>query len=112
MRCLFHSYSFLVPSFSLNIVSKLSFLSVFFWLLHSCLVFSWLFLYCSMFLEMEEDMNIMNQQLKDEDFTEMVKWDKLLPQVVLRVLLVEADDSTRQIIAALLRKCSYRGIHL
>ncbi|CAN1228261.1 Two-component response regulator-like APRR5 [Linum grandiflorum] len=25
-----------------------------------------------------------------------------------RVLLVEADDSTRQIIAALLRKCSYR----
>lgn len=66
-----------------------------------------------MFLEMEEDMNTMNQQLKDdEDFTEMVKWDKLLPQVVLRVLLVEADDSTRQIIAALLRKCSYRGIHL
>nr|GMD20498.1 two-component response regulator-like APRR9 isoform X1 [Ipomoea batatas] len=28
--------------------------------------------------------------------------------MVLRVLLVEADDSTRQIIAALLRKCSYR----
>jgi hypothetical protein len=28
---------------------------------------------------------------------------------VLSVLLVEADDSTRQIIAALLRKCSYRG---
>ncbi|KAF2324953.1 hypothetical protein GH714_021839 [Hevea brasiliensis] len=27
--------------------------------------------------------------------------------MVLRVLLVEADDSTRQIIAALLRKCSY-----
>ena len=31
------------------------------------------------------------------------------PQMVLRVLLVEADDSTRLIIAALLRKCSYRG---
>ncbi|PSS26238.1 Two-component response regulator-like [Actinidia chinensis var. chinensis] len=30
------------------------------------------------------------------------------PRMVLRVLLVEADDSTRLIIAALLRKCSYR----
>ncbi|CAK9143990.1 unnamed protein product [Ilex paraguariensis] len=30
-----------------------------------------------------------------------------LPRMLLRVLLVEADDSTRQIIAALLRKCSY-----
>lgn len=34
---------------------------------------------------------------------EVVRWEKL------RVLLVEADDSTRQIIAALLRKCCYRG---
>nr|XP_009791122.1 PREDICTED: two-component response regulator-like PRR95 [Nicotiana sylvestris] len=32
-----------------------------------------------------------------------------LKKMVLRVLLVEADDATRQIIAALLRKCSYRG---
>ncbi|XP_060203797.1 two-component response regulator-like APRR9 isoform X1 [Lycium barbarum] len=31
-----------------------------------------------------------------------------LPKMVLRVLLVEADDCTRQIIAALLRKCSHR----
>lgn len=31
-----------------------------------------------------------------------------LPRRFLRVLLVESDDSTRQIIAALLRKCSYR----
>ncbi|KAI4384877.1 hypothetical protein MLD38_002971 [Melastoma candidum] len=37
-----------------------------------------------------------------------VKWERFLPRMVLRVLLVEADDSTRQIIAALLRKCSYR----
>lgn len=34
--------------------------------------------------------------------------DQCLPKMVLRVLLVEADDCTRQIIAALLRKCSYR----
>lgn len=39
----------------------------------------------------------------------VVKWERFLPRMVLRVLLVEADDSTRQIIAALLRKCSYRG---
>ncbi|XP_031393059.1 two-component response regulator-like APRR5 isoform X2 [Punica granatum] len=40
--------------------------------------------------------------------TGVVKWERFLPRMVLRVLLVEADDSTRQIIAALLRKCSYR----
>ncbi|XP_020537804.1 two-component response regulator-like APRR5 isoform X2 [Jatropha curcas] len=39
-----------------------------------------------------------------------VKWSKLFPRMVLRVLLVEADDSTRQIIAALLRKCSYKVV--
>ncbi|KAJ4830890.1 hypothetical protein Tsubulata_011114 [Turnera subulata] len=38
----------------------------------------------------------------------VARWDKLLSSMALRVLLVEADDSTRQIIAALLRKCSYR----
>ncbi|MFS7961629.1 putative response regulator and transcription factor RR-A-type family [Helianthus anomalus] len=37
-----------------------------------------------------------------------VRWEKFLPKMVLRVLLVEADDSTRQIITALLRKCSYK----
>lgn len=34
---------------------------------------------------------------------EVVRWERL------RVLLVEADYSTRQIITAILRKCSYRG---
>lgn len=44
-----------------------------------------------------------------------VRWESFLPKMVLRVLLVEADDSTRQIIAALLRKCNYKGnccVHL
>ncbi|KAL0400529.1 UNVERIFIED_CONTAM: Two-component response regulator-like APRR5 [Sesamum latifolium] len=40
--------------------------------------------------------------------TSVVRWERFLPKMVVRVLLVEADDSTRQIIAALLRKCSYR----
>ncbi|CAH8353061.1 unnamed protein product [Eruca vesicaria subsp. sativa] len=38
----------------------------------------------------------------------LVTWERFLPKISLRVLLVEADDSTRQIISALLRKCSYR----
>ncbi|XP_071686154.1 two-component response regulator-like APRR5 [Rutidosis leptorrhynchoides] len=38
----------------------------------------------------------------------VVRWEKFLPKMVLRVLLVEADDCTRQIISALLRKCSYK----
>ncbi|XP_038874792.1 two-component response regulator-like APRR3 isoform X1 [Benincasa hispida] len=37
-----------------------------------------------------------------------IKWERFLPKMRLRVLLVEADDSTRQIITALLRKCCYR----
>ncbi|TYJ07621.1 hypothetical protein E1A91_A11G017800v1 [Gossypium mustelinum] len=39
---------------------------------------------------------------------EAVNWESFLPTMALRVLLVEADDSTRQIVTALLRKCNYR----
>ncbi|KAJ6710240.1 TWO-COMPONENT RESPONSE REGULATOR-LIKE APRR3 ISOFORM X1 [Salix koriyanagi] len=45
---------------------------------------------------------------KDIGSSEVVRWEKFLPKMVLGVLLVEADDSTRQIIVALLRKCGYR----
>ncbi|GMH08825.1 hypothetical protein Nepgr_010665 [Nepenthes gracilis] len=43
-----------------------------------------------------------------EGCSSVVRWERFLPRMALRVLLVEADDSTRQIISALLRKCSYR----
>ncbi|KAF1865285.1 hypothetical protein Lal_00004659 [Lupinus albus] len=43
-----------------------------------------------------------------EELKGLMRWEKFLPKIVLRVLLVEADDSTRQIIAALLRKCNYK----
>ncbi|KAL0928252.1 hypothetical protein M5K25_000125 [Dendrobium thyrsiflorum] len=43
-----------------------------------------------------------------EEEGEEVTWEKLLLREPVRVLLVEGDDSTRQIIAALLRKCGYR----
>ncbi|MED6150674.1 hypothetical protein PIB30_074660 [Stylosanthes scabra] len=51
------------------------------------------------------------KSLKDENAPPgdtVVRWEKFLPRMALRVLLVEADDSTRQIISALLRKCSYK----
>ncbi|KAK7389736.1 hypothetical protein VNO78_25026 [Psophocarpus tetragonolobus] len=41
---------------------------------------------------------------------DVVHWERFLPRMVLRVLLVEADHSTRQIISALLRRCSYTVI--
>lgn len=47
--------------------------------------------------------------MKVEDDREKESSSLVLPPRFLRVLLVESDDSTRQIIAALLRKCSYRG---
>lgn len=34
-------------------------------------------------------------------------WERILPQRCLRVLLVEDDDSTRQVVSALLRHCGY-----
>ncbi|KAG8088994.1 hypothetical protein GUJ93_ZPchr0011g27491 [Zizania palustris] len=37
-----------------------------------------------------------------------IRWDQILPRRSLRVLLVEHDDSTRQVVTALLRKCGYR----
>ncbi|KAF8403372.1 hypothetical protein HHK36_011474 [Tetracentron sinense] len=38
----------------------------------------------------------------------MIRWERFLHRRFLRVLLVENDDSTRHIVAALLRKCSYQ----
>lgn len=50
-----------------------------------------------------------NEELKEMNCNEgMAKWERFLQRMALRVLLVEADDSTRQIVTALLRKSSYR----
>ncbi|XP_043698504.1 two-component response regulator-like APRR3 [Telopea speciosissima] len=38
----------------------------------------------------------------------MIRWGRFLPRRFLRVLLVENDESTRHIVATLLRKCSYQ----
>ncbi|TVU47470.1 hypothetical protein EJB05_07073 [Eragrostis curvula] len=39
-----------------------------------------------------------------------IQWESFLPVKTLRVLLVEDDDSTRQVVGALLRKCCYEVI--
>lgn len=39
----------------------------------------------------------------------IVRWERFLPVRSLNVLLVENDDSTRQLVSALLRNCSYEG---
>ncbi|EOX95583.1 Pseudo response regulator, putative isoform 2 [Theobroma cacao] len=49
-----------------------------------------------------------NKNEEKDGSSAVVRWERFLPRMVLRVLLVEADDSTRQIITALLRKCSYK----
>ena len=61
--------------------------------------------------ERERDRSEKNKKKKkkEDGSASVVRWERFLPRMVLRVLLVEADDSTRQIIAALLRKCSYSG---
>lgn len=48
------------------------------------------------------------EEMKEEDSV-MLRWEKFVPKMKMRVLLVEADDSTRHIITALLNKCSYKG---
>ncbi|XP_037496233.1 two-component response regulator-like APRR3 isoform X3 [Jatropha curcas] len=60
--------------------------------------------------EEAEKKKTQNETVNEDASSEVVRWEKFLPRMVLRVLLVEADDSTRQIIAALLRKCSYRAV--
>lgn len=54
----------------------------------------------------EEDVEVV------EEGDGVMRLERFLLKMPVRVLLVEGDDSTRQIIAALLRKCSYRGLFL
>ena len=40
----------------------------------------------------------------------VICWERFLPVRSIKVLLVEDDDSTRHVVRALLRNCSYEGI--
>ncbi|KAG7570741.1 CCT domain [Arabidopsis thaliana x Arabidopsis arenosa] len=58
-------------------------------------------------LSSDDGMETIKNRVKS---SEVVQWEKYLPKTVLRVLLVESDYSTRQIITALLRKCCYKVV--
>ncbi|KAM0953247.1 putative response regulator and transcription factor RR-A-type family [Dioscorea sansibarensis] len=47
------------------------------------------------------------QQQQQQPQGPLVRWERFLPVRTLKVLLVENDDSTRQVLCALLRNCSY-----
>lgn len=53
----------------------------------------------------------MQQVDEQEQQGQSICWERFLPVKTLRVLLVENDDSTRQVVSALLRKCCYEGMH-
>lgn len=57
----------------------------------------------------EEEVVVSGEEEVEMETEERRRNEVAPPRVALRILLVEADDSTRQIIAALLRKCSYKG---
>uniref|UniRef100_A0A0D3C6M3 Response regulatory domain-containing protein n=2 Tax=Brassica oleracea var. oleracea TaxID=109376 RepID=A0A0D3C6M3_BRAOL len=59
---------------------------------------------------LSSDEGTMETMMSRGKSSEVVRWEKYLPTTVLRVLLVESDDSTRQIITALLQKCSYKVV--
>lgn len=50
------------------------------------------------------------QQQQQQPQGPLVRWERFLPVRTLKVLLVENDDSTRQVLCALLRNCSYEGM--
>ncbi|KAF3792121.1 Two-component response regulator-like [Nymphaea thermarum] len=47
------------------------------------------------------------QQRNQHSQGPIIRWERFLPFRSLKVLLVENDDSTRQVVSALLRNCSY-----
>lgn len=52
------------------------------------------------------------QEKPEQPRDPIIRWERCLPDRTLNVLLVENDDSTRQVVGALLRNCSYEGNEL
>ncbi|MFS7957789.1 putative response regulator and transcription factor RR-A-type family [Helianthus anomalus] len=50
---------------------------------------------------------VKRQQQQQQPQGPVIQWERFLPLRSLKVLLVEDDDSTRQVVSALLRNCSY-----
>lgn len=60
------------------------------------------------------DANLLSRRLPHQQPPQpqgsVIRWERFLPQRCLKVLLVENDDSTRQVVSALLRNCSYEVV--
>lgn len=52
------------------------------------------------------------QQGDMENQQQQVCWERFLQKKTIKVLLVESDDSTRQVVSALLRHCMYEGLFI
>lgn len=59
--------------------------------------------------ESEEAMRSRQQQQQQRSQGSMVHWETFLHISSIKVLLVENDDSTRHVVAALLRNLNYEG---
>ncbi|KAJ6840424.1 two-component response regulator-like PRR95 [Iris pallida] len=57
---------------------------------------------------LEEEEEVVSEEVAGSDHEVQVTWEGFLPRGSPRVLVVEGDDSTRQIIVALLKKCNYK----
>lgn len=55
----------------------------------------------------QPQLEIHRPQTQSQPQPHVVRWEKFLPLRSLKVLLVENDDSTRHVVSALLRNCSY-----
>jgi hypothetical protein len=56
------------------------------------------------------DVLLGEQQDEMENHHQQVCWERFLQKKTIKVLLVESDDSTRQVVGALLRHCMYQGL--
>lgn len=60
-------------------------------------------------VQVHDGLQILQQQQQQQQGP-VICWERFLPTRSLKVLLVENDDSTRQVVSALLRNCSYEGL--
>ncbi|MCI02726.1 two-component response regulator-like APRR5 [Trifolium medium] len=58
--------------------------------------------------ELKEEKKNNHDDDGDDQSKEVFRWEMLLPKINVTVLLVEPDRSTRRLIAALLKNCSYK----
>lgn len=59
----------------------------------------------------EQQSGGLQKQQQQQSPGPIIRWERFLPVRTLKILLVEYDDSTRQVVSALLRNCSYEGKH-